>query len=143
MNWKALFLLVMTAGFLGCKDDRRKDFLLGREIAPPAQGVWKGNLSINGTSSPVQLTVDQSNINLKGSYETGNAALENYLGSNGSIEGVTTGPTVSFKLLPENDTCGMLLQLGGGNSGPQMDLSLTGFDCDGQTLRGQTTLAKS
>lgn len=136
MRTRVSILIIVFLGLLGCSKERHNDVLLGGAIEPSAQGTWAGTLTINGVSSPMTITMAQTNIELQGTYDSGTG-----VSGQGTITGRTTGPTLTFKLVSPSLTCASDMQLGGQNNGTALNLNLTG-SCNGQTLNGQTTLTK-
>lgn len=138
----ALFFCVATTLVFGaCSRDKHRDLVAGQPIEPSAQGTWVGTLTIEGIDSQVKVVINQNDITLKGTYDS--ASNQTLLGANGIIQGTTTGPTLSFNLIPTGTGCAPTVTAGGQNNGSALSLTVNGTNCNGAALHGGTTLTKS
>src|SRR5690242_7891798 len=99
----------------GCAKDGRKSGLASGTPVPVMTGSWVGNVNLNNAVTKLDLTVDQSTLNIRGTYTQTPACdasqpdcaafLSAYVGTKGTVTGVTSGPAMELQLQPSDATC--------------------------------------
>jgi hypothetical protein len=105
------------------------------------EGTWDGTFNTATSSATVSMTVHQSKIDIDGVYHAP-AAQVSVFGTDGIVEGVTTGSTFLVTLTPNDSGCAASVKLSGANDGSNMQFSFTGVDCSSASFVGQGYFAK-
>jgi hypothetical protein len=119
-----------------CKNPSKSGLFSG-PVLPTLAGDWNGTMSM-GTSNPtMQMSLVQSNINIKGGYSapTVSAAA---LGDSGAVKGLTTGQSFQMTFTATHPTgCVAHIDMNGYNSGDELAFNFSGVDCSSSPVSGQ------
>lgn len=143
----------VAVALAGCKEPGSRGGVLLNKPEPLLEGTWEGSVSIADQPYSLRVTVEQTNIKIKGTFTAPApcpgagctaAAGDAVFGATGEIAGVTSGFGVTLTLTPGATEIGCDAEqtLSGFNDGTVYAFNASGTDCAGNAVSGQGTLQR-
>lgn len=135
-------LLLTVVGLSACKRDKHLTGIFTRKPEPSVNGTWTGALNTASATASLSITIVQDTLNIRGTY-TAPSGQASVFGTEGRVDGVTTGESFLMTLDPDDAACPADIDLSGTNDGSEMEFSFSGVDCASAAYSGQGYFTKN